>query len=321
MMEQQGSTLRQCDLTKPWQGRRDLPLVSVVGEKARGLYWLANNGFPTPPTWVLTTELFSLALRWAGVQDAVEELRVALQKAGRSKGELQFRESERRRMVEALSRLPPFGRAAVALIALPGVAEYWAVRASPTRHLLPSWTERSSFRSLFSVPADALWSSVRQVWASTLSRKALSLCAAEGLSCPLMAVVLQPMSPITFRDRSGILFSPSPDPSLPGILVQSNFGLGQGGMQNQKGDIYSIEGNRVRLRSFPSDRILVSGPRGSLKHTLPPRGVTLTEREALSLARMAEEVMFRRGRPIALEFVWRVGKEPLFVQLRSQPPA
>jgi len=48
--------------------RQSLPPLAAVGGKGRSLYWLATNGFPVPPTWVLSTASFNLTVEQARLE-------------------------------------------------------------------------------------------------------------------------------------------------------------------------------------------------------------------------------------------------------------
>ena len=84
-----------------------------------------------------------------------------------------------------------------------------------------------------------------KVWASNYSREALLYCAQVASPVPRMAVVLQPMEPLTARDRSGVAFSHSPAPSMPGVLIQASFGSGQVVVGGRGGDLYGVQGKKA----------------------------------------------------------------------------
>jgi pyruvate,water dikinase len=311
-------------LLPPWEAgtERPLPPVEMVGGKGHGLYWLAAYGFPTPPTWVLTTTAFDLALQRLELQNAIADLERHLMSVGEDwvglQQMLENLEPRRREMADQMAQaiLPePVGRALEKLILMP---TQWAVRSSASVEDRPGQSFAGQFLSLLSVPPGRpLWDAIREVWASAFRREVISYCAQRGISFPRMAVVLQPMEPITARDRSGVIFSHSPVPAMPGVIIQITYGAGETVVKGYGGDIYNVEGNEVRFQPMPPPQVRVTGPGGYLiPADLPPEPV-LTEEECRHLAALALQVAEVWGGPVNLEFIWREGEEPQLVQVRS----
>ena len=313
-------------LFTPWaeeEGEeRHVPPVEVVGGKGWGLYWLAANGFPTPPTWVLGTAAFDMVVQRAGLTKAIAEVERALTGLAAdwatAQQALEALEPRRAELAEALRQAEMPDRVGAAFADLPLASEQWAVRSSATVEDDPHHSFAGQFLSLLSVPKGiALWNVVRRVWASAFRREALMYCAQHTTPLPRMAVVLQPMAPITARDRSGVAFSHSPVEMLPGVLVQVAFGTGQVVVDGYGGDIYSVQGEQVQIQPMPPSEIRVTDIMGyTVPQPLPP-GLALTEEEVQELARLALAVAERWGGPVNVEFVWRVDEGPTLVQVRS----
>jgi pyruvate,water dikinase len=313
-------------LFTPWAheegDEQPVPPVEMVGGKGWGLYWLAANGFPTPPTWVLSTAAFDMVVQRAGLTAAIAEVGRAL--AGladdwaTAQQALEALEPRRAAVAEALRQTEMPDRVAAALADLPLAPEQWAVRPSATVEDDPHHSFAGQFLALLSVPKGiALWDAIRGVWDSTFRREALMYCAQHTTPLPRMAVVLQPMEPVTARDRSGVVFSHSPVEMLPGVLVQVAFGTGQVVVDGYGGDIYSVQGEQVQIQPMPPSEIRVTDIMGyTVLQPLPP-GLALTEEEAQELAGLALAVAERWGGPVNVEFVWRVGEGPTLVQVRS----
>jgi phosphoenolpyruvate synthase/pyruvate phosphate dikinase len=313
-------------LFTPWAeeegDERPLPPVEMVGGKGWGLYWLAANGFPTPPTWVLSTAAFDMVVQRARLTAAIAEVGRAL--AGladdwaTAQQALEALEPRRAAVAEALRQTEMPDRVGAALADLPLAPEQWAVRSSATVEDDPHHSFAGQFLSLLSVPKGiALWDAIREVWDSTFGREALMYCAQHTAPLPRMAVVLQPMEPVTARDRSGVAFSHSPVEMLPGVLVQVAFGTGQVVVDGYGGDIYSVQGEQVQIQPMPPSEIRVTDIMGyTVPQPLPP-GLVFTEEEVQELARLALAVAERWGGPVNVEFVWRVGEGPTLVQVRS----
>lgn len=310
-------------LFTPWEGdeERPLPPLEAVGGKGHGLYWLAIHGFPVPPTWVLSTAAFDLALQRTGLGEQVAEIERTILSLeddwATSQEALKTLEPIRQKVATALQRvaLPDrVGRALEKLVLMP---TQWAVRSSATAEDSLQHSFAGQFLSLLSVPSGvALWKAVRQVWASAFGQKALTYCAQNRIPLPKMAVILQPMSPITARDRSGVIFSHSPVPTLPGVLIQVAFGTGEVVVGGYGGDLYSVQGEEVRIQPMPAAHIRVTDPKGYTTRAATPPGTALTEAEARHLAALALQVSEQWGGPVNIEFVWQAGQDPVLVQVR-----
>ncbi len=311
-------------LVPPWEPgiERSLPSVEMVGGKGYGLYWLAARGFPTPPTWVLTIAAFDLTIQRMELGEEIAQLGRALATVGDDWTQLQQMlddvEPRRRdiagRVAEAVL-LDPIGRVLERLVLMP---DQWAVRSSATVEDRPGQSFAGQFLSLLSVPSGRpLWDAIRQVWASVFRREVLAYCAQRGLPLPRMAVILQPMEPITARDRSGVAFSQSPVPSMPGALIQAACGAGETVVRGYGGDLYSVEGETVRIQRVPPPEIRITGPRGYLEPASSPDAPPLTEEEARRLAALVDRVAGDWGGPVNMEFIWRAEQDPQFVQVRA----
>lgn len=299
-----------------------LPPLEAVGGKGYGLYWLAAHGFPAPPTWVVSTLAFDRTLQRMGLQKRIAELEETLLAA---RGEwtviqrrLETLEPLRQEITSSIQQAPLLDRVGQALEKLTLMPTQWAIRSSATAEDSPDHSFAGQFLSLLSVPQGAtIWDAIRQVWASTFGRKALSYCAQNKIPIPRMAVILQPMAPITEQDRSGVIFSHSPVESIPGVLIQAAFGTGETVVKGYGGDLYSVQGNVVKVHPMPPAHIQVTAPDGYTAPVEPPSTSPLTEDEARHLADLALQVSSRWAGPVNIEFVWRAGEGPLLVQVRS----
>ena len=295
--------------------------MAQVGGKGYGLYWLAAHGFPAPPTWVLSTAAFDLAVDQMGLQTALEGVERAL---GRGRGNwaatrqaLETLKTLRSAVVDGLRQAPLPDPVGAALAELPLEPTMWAVRSSATTEDSPRHSFAGQFLSLLAVPGGPpLWKGVRQVWASAFSERALTYCAQNRLPLPRMAVVLQPMSPITSRDRSGVALSHSPIETLPGVLIQATFGTGEVVVAGYGGDLYSVQGDQVRIQPMPPPDIRITATEGGTKPQPLPDALPLSEQEARELAELVRAVADRWGGPVDVEFVWRAGASPTLVQVR-----
>jgi phosphoenolpyruvate synthase/pyruvate phosphate dikinase len=298
-----------------------LPPVAAVGGKGRSLYWLATNGFQVPPTWVFSTTSFDVAVEQAGLVEDVAEIEKTI--AGlpddwaAAQRTVEALEPRRMAVVRALRRAAITNRVGAALTDLPVRPAQWAVRSSATVEDNARYSFAGQFLSLLSVPRGrTLWDAMRQVWASNFRREVLLYCAQHRAPQPRMAVILQPMAPISPQDRSGVAFSHSPVPTLPGVLIQAAFGTGQTVVEGYGGDLYSVQATEVRVQPMPPPHIRITGQTGGTVSEPSPTDPILTQEEARELARLVLAVAERWGGSINVEFVWRAREEPTLVQVR-----
>lgn len=302
--------------------RQPLPPVTAVGGKGRHLYWLATHGFPVPPTWVFSTDTFNLAAEQTGQTETIAQLSQVIDSLADDwtavQHTLETLEPQRLAVTEALRQVPLFDQVSEALEDLPSEPSQWAIRSSATVEDTRRYSFAGQFLSLLSVPRGGeQWDAIRQVWASTFRQEVLSYCAQHNVTLPQMAVILQPMTPITAQDRSGVAFSHSPIPTLPGVLIQAAHGTGQVVVRGYGGDLYSVRGTNVLTRPISPPNIQVTGPQGNIVSETTPPGLALTEEEARELADLVLAVARSWRAPVNVEFVWRADKEPVLVQVRS----
>ncbi len=301
-----------------------LPPVEAVGGKALGLYWLAWQKFPVPPTWTLSTALFEMALERAGVAPLAQRIWKTILRADTdwqtAQRALDALEPERQRIIEALGSLNWFDRAAMAVSSLPRDAEQWAVRSSATVEDNAAQSFAGQFSSFLSVSNDLhqLWDAIRKVWLSTFERQVFMYCVQHKTSIPRMAVVLQPMRPITAADRSGVAFSHSPVPTLPGVLIQVAPGSAETVVAGYGGDLYAVHEGKVTVQELPLPHMQVTSEAGgTVKRPVVREGALFSEEQVRQLADLLLRISARWGGPVDVEFIWRAGEvEPTFVQIR-----
>lgn len=301
-----------------------IPPIRHAGGKGSGLYWLQVNGFRTPPTWVLSTTVFDRMVEHAGVAAAVREIDQATASTPdweSGQRMLDDVEPQRQAIVNALHESPLPEAVLALLLRLPTLDHpQWAVRSSATVEDRDAHSYAGQFLSMLSVPSDlaSLTQAIRQVWASVFKREVLSYRAHSGTALPKMAVILQPMKPITAQERSGVAFSYSPVPNLPGVLIQAMFGAGRGVVEGHGGDLYAMQDVNVTERHMPPPHITISGAAGGEVRAPTPSSPVFTADEVQRLVSHVLTMAEYWGRPINVEFIWYVEQaEPLFVQIRT----
>jgi len=293
--------------------------TNLIGGKALGLCWLQEAGYRIPDSWVLSTEAFDTMIASAGLGGHV----AALEQATANQPDwrsvelmLQSLEDMRRELIAALRTSPLPDIVSRALGKLPP-APFWAVRSSATVEDGALYSFAGQFQSFLSVSAGApLIEAVRGVWASAFDKNALHYRAQHGTPLPRMAVILQPMPPISVRDRAGVAFSHSPLPGYPGVLLQETFGAGLAVVGAGEGEVKCVDGTQVTTLSQISTHILVSSQDGGMRPWPKRPGQVLNDAEALYLAGQVREIASRYGRPADIEFIWPPEDPPTFLQVR-----
>ncbi len=302
-----------------------IPAIKNVGGKGSGLYWLQAHHFPTPPTWVLSTAAFDLMLthiKMTTILQEIDQATASLPTWEETQRTLDQLEQPRQAIIKAL-RVMALPREILSILLQLPRQNQWAVRSSATVEDSEAHSFAGLFFSRLSVlpTTDELERAVREVWASTFKREVLAYRAQFGLPFPCMAVILQPMKPITAQERSGVAFSRSPVPTMPGVLIQASFGAGRAVVEGRGGDMFAVQGEQVNTIPMPPPNITVSGAKGEVAAPTPP-GVALTPQEARQLAAHVLKMSLLWGKPVNVEFVWYGrDREPLFVQIRPTTDA
>lgn len=299
-----------------------IPAVRSAGGKGSNLYWLQVHGFNVPSTWVLGTAAFELMIENNKITRLVREIDQATASScewAAAQGLLDSLEPKRQAVIEALDQAALPSQVQVVLGCLPSHA-LWAVRSSATVEDTTSYSFAGQFASHLSVPgsADPLERAVRSVWCSTFKREVLAYRLQFGAPMPHMAVILQPMQPITAQDRSGVAFSHSTVPTMPGVLIQASFGAGHTVVKGRGGDIYAVQGNQARVHLMPPPDISVTGEQGGEVSAPAPSGAVLSTDNARLVARQVLTMAEQWGGPVNVEFAWYAQEPaPLYVQVRS----
>lgn len=303
-------------LLRKWLYRLRPPTEEDWGKPGREFYQLQAAGFSVAPTWVLGADTFDLAVNQAGLAGSLAEMRWSLgglwNDLPAAERVLQALEPQRVDAARRLRQVAPLTRLDLdRLLQVP--AATWTVRPSPTTAL------DGVFPPPTCVPPTRweLWDAVRQVWSWTVSRSVLACCAQHDVPLPRMAVVLQPMQPLSAADRSGVIASQSPQPAtFPGVMIRVTFGLWTG---RNDGICYSVEGDAVKFRRQERKKpIHVTGPDGErIETAAADNPAPLSGSEAIELAQMATAVAKQWHRPVNLEFVWRMGAEPVLTWVES----
>jgi hypothetical protein len=297
----------------------DVKPARALGTTAQDLHWLAAHGLPIPAAWVLDATAFELVLSRTGADRAVAEMRWRLTGLwdDLTAVERVMRSLEERRVsvARALRGAPlpdALGRRLEELVLRETL---WMIRTSPVFEDQVIDIPEFSLAGVRS--GQALWDGIRQVWASTYRRRVLEHCAQHDAPVPSMAIVLHPIDPISVRDRSGTVYSRAPWSGVRGPGVQAIFGV----LQNGRGRGYGMVcGRWVSMRRplpMPEWAVVIP-PGGGTVRTPYPSGEPLNGDEATRLVELAKGAAEARGRPVALDFIWPAGGEPVLLRMREE---
>jgi hypothetical protein len=285
----------------------------MVGQ---GLVWLAANGFPIPPTWVLGTSAFDLVLSRTGADRDVAEMRWSLtglwDDLAAVDRVLAALEDQRISVARSLRSAPLPDVLGQSLEQVAPNDTLWMLRASL------AFEDRDAQVTEFSLSGvkggAGLWDGIRQVWASVFRREVLEHCAQTDIPLPGVAVALHPLGAITVQDRSGVVFSSSPWPGVTGPVVRAV----AGGPQHAKGRVYGRAcGQWVPLKrqSESPQWAMITSENGGMGLQPYPEGIEpLTDEQAQRLVSLAEAVAEKWNGPVKVTFFWPFGSEPVLLQ-------
>lgn len=303
-------------------GRSSPEAVRELGTTARDLHWLAANGFPVPVAWVLTATAFDLVLSRTGADKTVAEMRWNLAglwddlaAAERVIGALEKRRVSVARALRSAPLPDSLGRCLEEIVLMDTL---WMMRTSPVFESQAIPIPEFFLSAVQS--GQHLWDGIRQVWASTYRHEVLEHCTQNDIALPSMAVLLHPVEPISVQDRSGTVYSAAPWSGIEGPGVQALFGV----LQKGRGHAYGkVCGRWVSIRdqlAVPS-RAMIIPSGGGTDHVPYPVGKPLDSDETARLTALAMNVATARGSPVALDFFWPVGGDPVVLRMRELPPA
>ncbi len=226
----------------------------ALGNKARVLSELCQEGFPVPPGFVITTEAFDYFMNSNGINDwsTVSSISEQLQEL-------------RRRVLEG--RMPSDLENAILHHFGALQHECVAIRSSATYEDSASQSFAGQFDSFLGVTEEMLIANIKSCWASLFKPRPYGY-GAQRAGTGKMAVIVQEM---VDADASGVCFSIDPVTGDPGrIVIEAISGLGELLVQGLAiPDQYAVEKSTLvilekRISSQPQElRLKNSG--GGLK--------------------------------------------------------
>ncbi len=276
-----------------------VPEARRLGGKGASLCRLVQRGYRVPPGFVIPVAAFRLSIKRMGLGGPLEGLAEALQSGGDvvSLGAPLQRALLAGRIEPAI--LDPILEAVAQLRLWDQNPDGIVVRSSATVEDGAAHSFAGIFESLPIREADALERTIREVWASVFSPRALSYCAESGVrELPGMAVVVQRFLE---ADRSGVMFTRFEGRTL----------------------VEHVEGGCEKLvkGEVTPDQLWIPAPGAA-----PGESGALPVRHAQELSRLAASLEATFGSPQDVEWVlWRdqvhvVQSRPI-TTLATQPPA
>ena len=201
-----------------------------------------------------------------------------------------------------------------------------AVRSSATAEDLPDASFAGQQETYLGVVGgEAVVEAVRRCWASLWSDRAIAYRDEQGFAHDdvALAVVVQRMIP---ADAAGVAFTLDPVTGRRRVVIESAWGLGEVVVSGAvTPDSFAVERGRIAERHIGDKRIRIdmtatgktaTGKTATTEIPGEQRGrASLTDRDVVAVARLAEQVEHHYGRPMDVEWALACGK-PWLLQAR-----
>ncbi|WP_304454676.1 rifamycin-inactivating phosphotransferase [Nocardiopsis sp. YSL2] len=295
--------------------------IAAAGGKGAALGELSRiAGIRVPDGFCVTTDAFRRALAGVPSVDAVFDrlarlepgdgaaIRAVSADMRRRIDDVGIHESVAAEIGEALTRF--------------GEDVPYAVRSSATAEDLPTASFAGQQDSYLNITGPtAILRHVRRCWASLFTERAVAYRVRNGFDHRRigMAVVVQRM---VFPDAAGTMFTADPVTSnRTTVTVEAAWGLGEALVSGRvSGDVYTVRDDRVVSTAIAAKTLVAqASPEGGTRDA-PTRAErraqpTLTESQAVHLARLGRSIEAHFGRPQDIEWC-RVGDDVHIVQSR-----
>ncbi len=273
----------------------DIPLV---GGKGANLGELIAAGLPVPGGFCVTAEAYRTAM--APLREEIAGL---------------LRSGHHDRLRELVAAAPlPDGLAERIRDAVGDLDGPVAVRSSATAEDLPDASFAGQQETYLGVVGgDAVVEAVRRCWASLWGERAIAYRDEQGFAHDdvALAVVVQRMIP---ADAAGVAFTVDPVTGRRRVVIESAWGLGEIVVSGAViPDSFAVERGRIAERNTGDKRIRIdmttTGATTTTDLSDEQRGrASLTDHDALAVARLAERVEHHYGRPMDVEWALAGGK-------------
>lgn len=292
-----------------------------LGGKAWNLFRLQGAGFPVPPWCVLTARVFDEAV--AGHRACIARILADIDFTDQSSidgascliRELVLRAEINREIGLELE---------TALERMPGDSSLFSVRSSVVGEDSAEHSFAGQMDSYLNVSATHVMDTVRRVWTSAFSSRALVYRHRTGLTLTEVstAVIIQAMVQAA---ASGVLFTRELDSRADQCVICAGFGLGEGVVTDQvETDTYRIgwrSDNISKHGSIKTFRVVLDpiAGHGTVTEAIPEElGIrqVLTDSQVHGLRDVGVEVERRLGAPQDIEWAFDAGGNLLLLQAR-----
>ena len=303
-----------------YDSRRPVISEKLVGGKAKNLFYLYRKGFDIPCWIVITSEVFRRCSE--DISDSILSLIKTVNFENQTSIEATSREI--RRLIMNLHISPELTDDLKKRIQIKlGVAGKYSVRSSIIGEDSDSNSFAGQMDSYLNVSYGNIIETIRKVWASAYSSRALIYRHQKGISLSSVAaaVIIQRMVDVKC---SGVMFTCSPQTGAKEINVSAGFGLGEGIVQNLvETDTYRIDWDSEDItRDIKAKKLRVVGndEHGTclqlLENDLRTASV-LTDHEVILLYKIGKDIERHYGHPQDIE--WSFDREGKLYILQSRP--
>ncbi len=203
--------------------------VAVAGGKGANLGEMTRAGFPVPPGFVITADVYFKFLEATGIKEKIAEILWGLNVEDT---EALLRASQQIQELIKAQEVPPeianeILAAYDALAAKLGEAPLVAVRSSATAEDLKEASFAGQQATFLNVTREGLIEAVKGCWASLFTARAIYYREQQGFDHMSVgiAVVVQKM---VQSEVSGVMFTRDPATGEDKVIIEAVFGLGEG---------------------------------------------------------------------------------------------
>ena len=287
-----------------------------IGGKAANLKALSAGGFPVPPGFVITTDVYERHLDRNGIRDFV---RKSMEQMDAEYDRSVAEHSEQiKRKVLAGALEEGFETAVRRTLESIDLGATWAVRSSAVLEDLPDASFAGQQDTYLNVRTEDVPERIRRCWASYWNARAISYrneANADHLAQGIAVVVQKMLRP----KCAGVVFTADPVRDRKNtIVIESSWGLGEAIVSGiVSPDRFECDKKSLSLRSRSVAKktvALMPGEDGTERTDLPPEKQvepSLTDDEVRRLAEMGRTIEAKFGMPQDIE--WAIEGERVFV--------
>ncbi len=297
---------------------------SLTGGKGSELAMLIARNFPVPPGLVITTQAFTAFLEETGV---AEELNAFLNESAETSTDVLTRLSQSIQDRIRGSRLPKATANELKKRMIEFQREFmtdvlWAVRSSATAEDLSGASFAGQYDTFLGLAGfDEVVDAVIKCWASFFNIHSLQYRSDRNITDFRGAVIVQRLIP---SDAAGVCFTQDPVTSdTENVVITSNFGLGESVVSGRvTPDIFVVhkKSREVTYREVANKEMKVLPAPGGTKEVAIDESfrqqASLTDDQAIAVARLATEIEEIENRPVDIE--WAVFDGNVYI-LQSRP--